>query len=453
MSLLKLSPIEYEQLFEAIDQSYEGFLLSDLDGRVFYANKAVEYISGIKIEEIVGKTPKEMEQNGIIISQSMKVLTKDPLTISQMLSTGREVFITSKPIYNKAGKVIYYAANYRDLHILNDLHKEHHKRIDINYTELQQLRSQLLKTDEWMSTSGKMEELTDKVIKVANTEAVVLIVGESGVGKEVVSKNIHKNSNRRNLPYIQINCAAIPESLIESELFGHEKGAFTGAMAAKPGLLEAANGGTILLDEIGEMPLHLQAKLLRVLQTKEITRVGGTKAKKLDVRFLAATNRDLKSLIQQGKFREDLFYRLNVVPITIPPLRERKEDIIPMSQYFLKKFNSKYSKKKKLSPSAEQLLASYSWPGNVRQLENTIEHLVILTEEDLITAQALPKEFTRVFSNEVIKEVIPLKQLREETESKMITLALSKYKSIREAAKHLCIDHSTLVRKIQKYGI
>ncbi|WP_042346947.1 sigma-54 interaction domain-containing protein [Bacillus massiliigorillae] len=453
MNFTKKHILKQEHLIQALEQSFEGLLLSDIEGRVFYANRAVEQISGFSKKDIVGKTPMEMEEDGLIVSQSMKVVKKDPLTISQMLSTGREVFITSKPVFDYDGKIICYIANYRELSTLNELHKEHHNQLDINYTELQQLRAQLLKTDNWIGNSYKTKILKEKVTKVAKTEAIVLIVGESGVGKEVISKNIHKISDRKNAPYIQINCGAIPESLIEAELFGYEKGAFTGASSAKPGLLEVANGGTILLDEIGEMPLHLQVKLLRVIQTKEITRVGSTKVKKLDVRFLAATNRDLKELVQQGKFREDLYYRLNVIPIPIPSLRERKEDILTLSYHFLTKFNAKYTKNKRLSEESQRLIVNYKWPGNVRQLENTIEHLVILTETDEILPIDLPKEITKISFYDFMNEIIPLKVLREENEIKMINMALSRFKSIREAAKHLDVDHSTLVKKIKKYEI
>ena len=454
MNITILQKFINQDLFLAIEQSYEGIVLSDIEGRVFYANKAVENISGISLDEIIGKTPKEMEEYGIIISQSMKILKKNPLTISQKLRTGREIFITSKPVYD-SGKILCYIANYRELSSLTELYNEHHKQININYTELQQLRAQLLKTEEWIGHSYKTKLLKEKVCKVAKTEASILIIGESGVGKEVISKIIHKISNRKDSPYIQINCGAIPEALMEAELFGYEKGAFTGASTAKPGLIEAANGGTILFDEIGEMALHLQVKLLRVIQTKEITRVGGIKAKKLDVRFLAATNRDLKKLVQEGKFREDLYYRLNVIPIYVPPLRERKEDILDLCTYFLKKYNVKYSKNKVLSNAAQKLVTDYSWPGNVRQLENTIEHLVILTEENEIMPNDLPKEIIKDkdIALDLSSEVVPLKKLREETERKMIIAALRKFSSIREAAKHLEIDHSTLVRKIQKYKI
>lgn len=442
-----------DSLLQAVEQSYDGFLLADPSGRIFYANQAVETISGVSNDEIVGRTSKEMEEVGIIISQSMKVLKKDPLTISQKLCTGAEIFITSKPVFDESGELICYISNYRELSSLNELHKEHHNLLNINYSELQQLRAQLLKTEDWIGNSFKTKALKEKVSKVAKTEAILLIVGESGVGKEVISKTIHKISDRNNAPYIQINCGAIPESLMEAELFGYEKGAFTGAVTAKPGLLEVANGGTVLLDEIGEMPLHLQVKLLRVIQTKEITRVGGTKTKKLDVRFLAATNRDLKQLAEQGEFREDLYYRLNVIPIKIPPLRERIEDIHPLSQHFLNKYNVKYSVNKRISEEALRVLCEYSWPGNVRQLENTLEQLVILSETEEIRRNDLPKEMIKGNTPEMEGEIIPLKQLRENTEMKMIKLALNRYKSIREAAKHLEVDHSTLVKKIKKLGI
>ncbi|MFC7364148.1 MULTISPECIES: sigma-54 interaction domain-containing protein [Bhargavaea] len=447
--------LDIDQVFlEAIDQSFDGFVLSDLKGRIFYANKAVEEISGVPTTEIVGKTTKDMEEDGIIISQSMKILKKDPLTISQKLRTGIEVFITSKPVYDEDGQFICYVANYHRFSRIDDLYREHHNQVDINYTELQQLRLQMLKTDEWIGASFETKKLKEKVAKVAKTEANILIIGESGVGKEVVSKTIHKVSDRREFPYIQINCGAIPETLMEAELFGHEKGAFTGALSAKPGLLEAADKGTVLLDEIGEIPLHLQVKLLRVIQTREVTRVGGTKPRKLDIRFLAATNRDLKQMVQEGKFREDLYYRLNVIPIKIPPLRDRKKDISVLCRHFLEKYNKKYAVNKELTKAAYRLLTAYAWPGNVRQLENTMEQLVILTEGPEIDDRDLPRELLKNQVEEYFPdEIIPLPELREQTEIRMIRLALDRYKTIREAARHLEVDHSTLVKKIKKYGM
>jgi two-component system response regulator FlrC len=234
-----------------------------------------------------------------------------------------------------------------------------------------------------------MEELFNIAKDIAPTEATVLITGESGTGKEVIARFIHENSNRKG-EYVAINCAAIPESLIESELFGYEKGAFTGAVNRKPGKFELADGGTLLLDEIGEVPLNLQAKLLRVLQEKEIERLGGTVKQKVNVRIIATTNRDLKDEVKKGTFREDLFYRLNVINIELPPLRKRKEDILSIANFFVRKYAEiNHKPVKEFSKETESALLSYSWPGNVRELEHTIERAVILSKDKVITPKDL----------------------------------------------------------------
>lgn len=433
---------ELSDLIEILDRMYDGFLLSSLDGRVFYANQAVERISGVSLDKIVGKTPNELENDGLILEQSIFVGTKEPITIVQKLKTGKEIFITSKPVYDKTGRIICFAANYRDLSSLESLVKKHK---DV-------LKTPAAANDNWIGESQQTLQIKEKAAKVAKTEAIVLLLGESGVGKEVVANHIHQFSRRKDKPYIQINCGAIPEELMEAELFGYEKGAFTGAHASKQGLLEAANGGTVLLDEIGEMPLPLQVKLLRTLQTNTITRVGGTKKRKLNIRFIAATNKDLKKEVAKGTFREDLYYRLNVVPINIPPLRERKADIVPLAMFFLEKFNKKYQQKKAFSPETLQVFQDYHWPGNVRQLANMVERLVIMSEKAVISPYELPAEF-KVKTKQQAEEIKPLKEVKKEAEIRMIQLALKKYGSIRQAAKHLKVDHSTIVRKIQKYRI
>lgn len=433
---------ELSDLIEILDRMYDGFLLSSLDGRVFYANQAVERISGVSLDKIVGKTPNELENDGLILEQSIFVGTKEPITIVQKLKTGKEIFITSKPVYDKTGRIICFVANYRDLSSLESLVKKHK---DV-------LKTPAAANDNWIGESQQTLQIKEKAAKVAKTEAIVLLLGESGVGKEVVANHIHQFSRRKDKPYIQINCGAIPEELMEAELFGYEKGAFTGAHASKKGLLEAANGGTVLLDEIGEMPLPLQVKLLRTLQTNTITRVGGTKKRKLNIRFIAATNKDLKKEVAKGTFREDLYYRLNVVPINIPPLRERKADIVPLAMFFLEKFNKKYQQKKAFSPETLQVFQDYHWPGNVRQLENMVERLIIMSEKAVISPYELPAEF-KVKSKQQAEEIKPLKEVKKEAEIRMIQLALKKYGSIRQAAKHLKVDHSTIVRKIQKYCI
>ncbi|MRG87581.1 sigma-54 interaction domain-containing protein [Salinibacillus xinjiangensis] len=442
--------LKHTDLIETIEQMYEGFLLSTIEGRIFYANQAVADISGIPLKDIVGKTPKEMEKAGIIVKQSTKVKSKAPITMIQKLKNGKEIFITSRPIYDEKGSIICFAANYHHLQQLNYLHKLHDHSSQTESRDVVPPPS--IQTENWIGESYATNQLKEKVAKVATTEAIVLIQGDSGVGKEVVAKNIHKLSQRKNKPYIQINCGAIPEELIEAELFGYEKGAFTGANSDKEGLFEAANGGTVLLDEIGEMPLHLQVRLLRVIQTKKVTRVGGTKERPLNVRFIAASNKNLQESVDQGEFREDLFYRLNVIPIFIPPLKDRKEDILPLCEYFLGTFNEKYQTKKVLTPETLQLFQEFDWPGNVRQLENIIERLVIITEEDTVSPIFLPDEYKHRHP-QVIKGIKPLKEAREQAEINMIQLAINKYGSIRKAAKHLEVDHSTIVRKMKKYHI
>ncbi|PIC63130.1 transcriptional regulator [Sporosarcina sp. P13] len=444
-----------EILVQALLQSYEGFILSDRKGRIFFANGAVEVISGMKLDQIVGKTPEEMQENGIILKHSERILQKNPLTIYQKLISGKEIFITSKAIRDEKGKILCYAANYRDLTLLNTLFNEHLKYSEINYLELERLRKSVTQTDGIISVSESMQKVKVLVGKVAQTDATVLVLGESGTGKEVIAKSIHNSSSRSEAPYIQINCGAIPENLMEAELFGYEKGAFTGAHVSKPGLLEIANHGTVLLDEIGEMPLHLQVKLLRAIQTNEITRVGGTAKKQLDVRYIAATNKDLKKQVVKGLFREDLYYRLNVLQIELPPLRERVEDIKHLGNFFLDKLNKKYGKKLRISEGAMKLLCLYEWPGNVRQLENMMEQLVILSEAPYIVEKNIPQEISRIVPKEIdtFEVARPLKEAVEEIEVEEIKKALYSNSSIRSAAKVLEISHSTLIRKIKQYGI
>jgi len=441
--------IKLSDLIEVLDDMYDGFLLSTIEGRVFYANKAVEEISGITLNHIVNKTPNEMEKAGHIIEQTTFVGAEKSITMIHKLQTGREIFITSKPIYDNNGVIICFVANYRNLSSLEAAKKYHEISIE---RQVRTDRVTDINHENWIGDSPETVNLKTKVAKVAKTEAIVLILGESGVGKEVVANNLHKLSNRNNGPYVQINCAAIPEDLIEAELFGYKRGAFTGAVSDKKGLLESADGGTILLDEIGEMPLILQAKLLRTIQTQTITRVGGTNKIKLDIRFIAATNRNLRDEVEKGNFREDLFYRLNVIPIHIQPLNKRKEDIIPLIMFFLDKFNKKYKTFKSFSPEALQVLFDYYWPGNVRQLENVVERLVIMTEKNVISPLDLPSDF-EIKTHVKIDNIKPLKTVREEAESRMIQIALNKYGTIRQAAKHLKVSHSTIVRKVKEYQI
>lgn len=303
--------------------------------------------------------------------------------------------------------------------------------------------------------SEKMRQVLNIVDKVAPTDATVLILGESGTGKELVANAIHQRSNRRKGPFIKINCAALPETLLESELFGHEKGAFTGANATKPGKFERAQGGTIFLDEIGEISQGMQVKLLRVLQEKEFERVGGTKTIKADIRIIAATNRDLKKMVDEGEFREDLYYRLNVIPIFIPPLRERKEDIPILADYFMKKYSIQMGKNNiAITSEALEKMEQYHWKGNIRELQNIIERCVILTSNGKIDVNILPDEIkgSKGQLNGFIlpKEGISLEQV--ERELILQALKMTEFNQTK-AAQLLGITRHTLLYRMEKYNI
>ena len=304
--------------------------------------------------------------------------------------------------------------------------------------------------------SPAITRLLETVAQVAPSEATVLITGESGTGKSLIADVIHRASNRAGGSLIQINCGAIPESLIEAELFGYEQGAFTGARSqGKPGYFEMAHGGTLLLDEVGELPLNVQVKLLRFLENNQVVRVGATTPRKLDVRVVAATNRDLESMVNAGTFRKDLFFRLNVVPLKIPPLRKRADDIPPLIHFFLKQFNAKCHTDKSLSPAALDCLRNFSYPGNIRELANLIEQLVVLTPTDRIGLEDLP---AAVRQNEPDPCLFPetewnLGNVVQGVEKNLIINALKACGSQRQAAKLLNIDHSTLSRKIKRYKI
>ncbi|WP_461833950.1 sigma-54-dependent transcriptional regulator [Desulfothermus sp.] len=311
-----------------------------------------------------------------------------------------------------------------------------------------------------IGVSPAIKELHLLIKKVAATNANVLITGESGTGKELVAKAIHYLSKRKDQPFVAINCTALNPGVLESELFGHEKGSFTGAIAQKRGKFELAHGGTIFLDEIGEFPLELQPKLLRVIQEHAFERVGGLKTLKSDFRVIAATNKDLKKEVEQGRFREDLYYRLNVVNIELPPLRERPEDIPLLAGHFLKKYSRENNKDiKGFTPEAMQLLTAYNWPGNVRQLENIIESAVVLTQSDMIGVADLPAELkdeSRQFKSAVdmLPDNINLSESLEKIEAALIKRALVKSNFVQvKAAKMLGISKSLLQYKMKKYNI
>jgi len=329
--------------------------------------------------------------------------------------------------------------------------------------ELQNLKENVKKEysfDNIISSDGKMQDVFKLVTKVLHNDITVLIYGESGTGKELIARAIHYNGERKDKPFVVVNCASIPRELLESELFGHEKGSFTGAHQRKLGKFEIAKGGTIFLDEVGELEMLLQAKLLRVIQQKEFERVGGTELIKTEVRIISATNRDLKKAVENKEFREDLYYRLNSFPISIPPLRFRKSDILVLAEHFIQKFSLKLQKNVKgFSKRALKLIYEYNWPGNVREMENTIERCMIITDKDMIDVEDLPAhlrtgessgsiEYTGpLFSDET---VIPFEKLKEEAIRHALNITNG---NIVEAAKRLQLGRATIYRLMDKYKI
>ena len=379
------------------------------------------------------------------------------VTVVSQMPDGGLVLVCSTPIFNDKQEIIFVLTQIQDLSLCASLRD----RLDLEVRENRRVREELQYlrdnqvTTSLIGSSKAMAALRSYISMIAKSDASVLITGESGVGKEVVAKEIYHQSSRSEGPFITVNCAAIPESLLESELFGYEKGAFTGAYKSKMGLFEVANNGTILLDEIGEFPLHLQPKLLRVLQEREIRRVGGTKSIPIDVRVITATNRNLITQVEAGSFRADLYYRLNVVPIQIAPLRDRREDIALLASNFLVSFNKKYKTSKFFLSQAVMLLEQHDWPGNVRELENVVERLVIVSSKNAIT----PQQVLMVFSGRLNVDATPdapvmsLKEVTAQLEKRMITEALTNYKSTYKAARVLGVSQSTLVRKAKALGI
>lgn len=447
-----------QELSDVISSSYDGIIITDNKGKIIKANQSVERISGLKPEDFMRKNIFQLEKEGYILKKEI-YSNKDARIIRQRLKTGKEVLVTSMHIYDSANRLSYIISNIKDLkeleeHIAPPIPPEARPALDQKYYDhLLQLRRQ---SGSLIYDSTEMSQVVEKAYRVTRVNSTVLIHGESGVGKEVVARFIHRNSLRKNGPFIVINCGAIPENLLESELFGHEKGAFTGAGEQKAGLLELAHQGTVFLDEIAELQLRLQTKILRFLQEKEISRLGGKKLIPLDVRIISATNRNLEKMVADRLFREDLFYRLNVIPIEIPPLRKRRNDIKALANYFLMKCREKQNIQKNMAPEVYNALENYHWPGNVRELENIMEYLVVMSKNDTIGLEDLPEHFRQgeVKQLEVhVNGLLPLKKARETVEKEVLHAAIQQYQSTRQIARALEMDHTSIFRKMKKYNL
>ena len=448
-------------LNEIIDNSYDGIYITDREGKTILVNKAYERISGISRAQLIGEKIQNLVSAGLISTSITKdvVSSKKTVTRTQTNANDKNILITGAPIFDTLGNVRHVITNVRDITELISLSNK--LQAEINRADMYQ--NQLLKesSDEnIVYGSREFENVLSISKKISKMDSTVLILGETGVGKEIIAQYIHKQSNRENKPYIKINCGAIPQNLLESELFGYVPGAFTGASAkGKPGLFELADTGTLFLDEIGELPINLQSALLRVLQDGEVTRVGGAKSKKVDVRIITATNRDLEEMIEEGTFRSDLYYRLNVVSVNIPPLRERKADIPFLAEKTIQDLNTKYKVEKALSPNFIQLLMRKDWPGNIRELKNFIEKQFVLSDENIIDIPAphgqvnqnredsYPEDAESASSQ---TQLPTYAQAKENMEKDLFQKALKQGKSTYKAAALLDMSQSTFFRKYKE---
>lgn len=452
---------------EVVDHLDDSIFITDAEGKVLYVNPAYEQNTGICPDEVLYRYVSDILAEGKLFTggATMDVIhTKKKafrLSTTVKHNPPRVGYAVGVPVIDENNNLKQVVVSSRPILTLKAL-KEDYERFLEEVKSIQEISNvRIFPNAENNALSKRMIGSSDTVQKIwslirliADTDATVLITGESGVGKEIVADEIYRSSNRNQKPYIKVNCASIPSSLLESELFGYEKGAFSGANASgKAGLFELANSGVLLLDEIGDMPLDLQAKLLRAIQSKEITRVGGTKPIPLDIRIIALTNADLRSKVQEGSFRSDLFYRLSVIPIHLDPLRNHVEDIEELSQYFIAFYSQKHRRTVTLTQKNIALMKMYSWPGNIRELENVIEYLVICcsgtseVEDDVLKGiLGVSKKGNNIDSFDLLKSV-------EEFEKHQIEKVLSIADNLREAGEILNVNASTISRKIKQYGI
>lgn len=433
-----------EQLNAIFESSYDGMIVCDATGKIIKANSAWRNMVGIGE---MPETEKELEDCRTVYPSAALLALKEKrrVTFLQECKNGRKFIATGNPICSEKNEMMGVVTNIRDIEELSRLT---HNVLKKNEKETPSYSGIITKSQEF----GKVFELAAQAAKFKST---VLLLGETGVGKDVIARLIHNLSPLKDGPYVKVNCGAIPENLLESEFFGYEYGAFTGANKdGKTGFFEEANNGTIFLDEIGDLPLSMQVKLLQVIQDKYVRRIGASKSEAIDVRIIAATNNDLKKMVDDGKFREDLYYRLNVISIHIPPLRERKDDIAPLAYHFMDVFNKQYGSKKEFGPDVLDLLERYYWPGNVRELQNLIERIVVISKESEISSRDIPpyvKQLSKAQHGQIIvNNIIPLKEAISEVEKQIINHAHKVYGNTYKMAEALGVNQSTIVRKLKQ---
>lgn len=453
------------ELDAIVKKSKDNIVITDGNGVVLRASPNNYAIYGSSTDDLIGKSVYQLEEDHIFSpSVTIKVLNeRKEVRVMQNTKTGRSVMAIGLPIFDRSNeiiRVISFSHDLTEIEQLKEEFKQLQKKIERYETEIQELRDNEQIEGNTILKSKTIQQIWQLIKRVAKTDASVVFLGESGVGKTHFARALHQASERANEAFIDVNCSAIPESLFESEMFGYEPGSFTGASKkGKTGLIELADQGTLFLDEIGEIPLSMQSKLLKVIQDKEVILIGGVRPKKVDFRLITSTNQNLSEMIKHGSFRQDLFYRLSVISITIPPLRERKEDIAMLAYYYLQKFNEKYRMRKSLHPATIDKLIHYHWPGNVRELQNMMERLVITSETNIIHPDNLPLDIqmdrTQKTDSLLLKNMKgkTLREAMEEVEILWLRRAVKQCKTTYEMAEFLGISQSNVVRKLKKYRI
>ncbi|PGS03344.1 sigma 54-interacting transcriptional regulator [Bacillus pseudomycoides] len=450
-----------KDLHAILSSIYDEILVVNHKGELIrYSETVINDFWGRDLKDLLGKNLLDLEKKGLFSPSVTRLVLEQQKKVSIVQETkkGRKILAVGNPVFNENGELHRIIIASRDITEATRLKTELHeiKKISEQYKkELDSFKNKDRFLKKLIYCSPKMEQIITQAKKIADFSSNVLISGESGVGKEVIAQAIHQLGNRSSKPFLKLNCGAIPDTLLESELFGYTKGAFTGAdKNGKEGYFKRADQGILFLDEIGEMPLHLQVKLLRVLQEQEVIPIGSTIPTKINVQIIAATNKRLEKMVEAGTFREDLFYRLNVIPLQVPPLRERMEDVPLLAFHFLQELNEKYNKNYHLTPDALNLLEFYSWPGNVRELQNMIERLVVSADDSVIDAEFVSKFLNPGYdfkkSKPVITRVLPLQEALHSVEEQLILLAMKQYKTTTKAAKALGISQSSVSRKYQK---
>ncbi|HBA89802.1 MAG TPA: Fis family transcriptional regulator [Geobacter sp.] len=451
------------ELDTIIDSSSDGLWICDADANVIRINPASERINNIQAGDVVGRNMHDLVNLRVFDrSVTLEVLRTGAVVNLLQQREGKKLITTGTPVFDSNKRITRVVVSERDITEIDNLQRE----LEEQETIKDQIRNQMLEMQQEalemrhiVAKSPNMIKAFRQALKVSKVGSTVLILGESGVGKGLFADLIHKNSERADKPLIKINCGAIPESLIESELFGYEKGAFTGAQTGgKPGYFELADEGILFLDEIAELPLSSQVKLLRFMEDGCIMRLGGTRSRKVDVRILAATHRNLERMVEEGKFRLDLYYRLKVIPIYVPSLKERRECVLPLILHYIDSYAKKHGTPKRLSRAACDTLLAYPFPGNVRELMNLCERLVVMSETEVVGLQDLPVDVVKadtaeLAAGDVWPESITMPQVVESTERAMLAHALKVHGNQFNMAEALGVSQPTIARKLKKYGL